>query len=482
MTVSEQAGVSSARTARDTLPLVLRLSLVAGLAAAVVYTVAPLSVWVIAVAAVVFALGRRRLSNGDRRVLDLLLFVAIAARLLFIVAVFLRNIPHHHDLWLGELTGDGAYGLSRGLRARDLLLGVPTSRFDSFVVNDIYGRNDYVSLLTGLQVLFGPVPYSVRLLNGLFYLAGALLLFRLTRRVYGRLPAFAALTVVLFLPSFFVWSVSLLKEPLYFLCTAAFLVAASRSLRDGPLRERILAAACAVIALVVMEGVRHKTLAIGMLGWAIAASMMIVFSRPRRYLPVAAVGCAAMLALLALPGIQNRALDALAESAKIHAGHVFTLGHGYKLLDESFYYHAQDPNSSTLTLAADQAARYVVRAGVSFLLTPLPWQAVSIRELVYVPEQLLWYAMLAVLPIGIVAGWRRDAATTATMIGYLIPTSMILALTNGNVGTLVRLRGMVMVILVWVSALGLCALLERVLARASRMHVGWHSFDPETAP
>jgi len=479
---------------------VLRLSLVAGLAAAVVYTVAPLSVWVIAIAAVVFALGRRGLSNGDRRVLDLLLFVAIAARLLFIVAVFLRNIPQHHDMWLGELTGDGAYGLSRGLRARDLLLGVPTSRFDSFVVNDIYGRNYYVGLLTGLQVLFGPVPYSVRLLNGLFYLAGALLLFRLTRRVYGRLPAFAALTVVLFLPSFFIWSVSLLKEPLYFLCTAIFLIAASRSLRGMKvaqpfkaaehaglkpraisIRDRIVAGGVAVAALVVMEGVRHKTLAIGMLGWAIAASMMIVFSRPRRYLPVAAVGFAALLALLARPSIQNRALDALAESAKIHAGHVFTLGHGYKLLDEGFYYHAQDPNSSTLTLAADQAARYVVRAGVSFLLTPLPWQAVSLRELVYVPEQLVWYAMLALLPIGMVAGWRRDAATTAMLIGYLMPTSMILALTNGNVGTLVRLRGMVMVILVWVSALGLCALIERVLARASRRHVGWRQLNPETA-
>jgi hypothetical protein len=460
---------------------VLRLSLVAGLAAAVVYTVAPLSVWVIAIGVVVFAWGRRELSVGDRRVLDLLLFVAVAARLLFIVAVFLRNVPQHHDMWLGELTGDGAYGLSRGLRARDLLLGVPTNRFDSFVVNDIYGRNYYVGLLTGLQVLVGPIPYSVRVMNGFFYLAGALLLFRLTRRVYGRLPALAALTVVLFLPSFFVWSVSLLKEPLYFLCTAIFLVAASRSLRAGPARARILAAAGAVIALVLMEGVRHKTFAIGMLGWGIAASMMIVFSRPRRYLPLAAVGVAAVLALLALPGIQHLALDTLAESAKIHAGHVFTLGHGYKLLDESFYYHMQDPNSSTLTLTADQAARYVVRAGVSFLLTPLPWQAVSIRELVYVPEQLVWYAMLALLPIGIVAGWRRDAATTAMMTGYLMPTSMILALTNGNVGTLVRLRGMVMVILVWVSALGLCALLERVLARASRLHIGWRQMDPETA-
>jgi len=425
--------------------------------------------------------GRRGLSVGDRQVLDLLLFVAVAARLLFIVAVFLRNVPQHHDMWLGELTGDGAYGLSRGLRARDLLLGVPTNRFDSFVVNDIYGRNYYVGLLTGLQVLFGPIPYSVRVMNVFFYLAGALLLFRLTRRMYGRLPAFAALAVVLFLPSFFVWSVSLLKEPLYFLCTATFLTAASRSLRGGPARARILAAAGAVIALVLMEGVRHKTFAIGMLGWGIAASMMIVFSRPRRYLPLAAVGVAAVLALLALPGIQHLALDTLAESAKIHAGHVFTLGHGYKLLDESFYYHMQDPNSSTLTLTADQAARYVVRAGVSFLLTPLPWQAVSIRELVYVPEQLVWYAMLALLPIGIVAGWRRDAATTAMMIGYLTPTSMILALTNGNVGTLVRLRGMVMVILVWVSALGLCALLERVLARASRMPVGWRQLDPETA-
>jgi len=460
---------------------VLRLSLAAGLTAAVVYTVAPLSVWVIAIAAVVFALGRRGLSVGDRRVLDLLLFVAVAARLLFIVAVFLRNVPQHHDMWLGELTGDGAYGLSRGLRARDLLLGVPTSRFDAFVVNDVYGRNYYVYLLTGLQVLFGPVPYSVRLLNGLFYLGGALLLFRLTRRVYGRWPAFVALTVVLFLPSFFVWSVSLLKEPLYFLCTAIFLVAASRSLRDGPVRARILAAVCAVVALVVMEGVRHKTLAIGMLGWGIAASMMIVFSRPRRYLPVAALGAAAVIALLTQPAIQRRALDGLAESAKIHAGHVFTLGHGYKLLDESFYYHAQDPNSSTLTLTADQAARYVVRAGVSFVLTPLPWQAMSIRELVYVPEQLVWYALLALLPIGIVAGWRRDAATTAMMIGYLTPTSMILALTNGNVGTLVRLRGMVMVILVWVSALGLCAVLERVLARASRVGVGWRRLDPEAA-
>src|SRR5262245_65298667 len=110
-------------------------------------------------------MGRRGLPPDDRRVLDLLLIAAIAARVLFVIAAFARNIPYHHDMWLGEIAGDGAYGLSRGLRARDLLIGTPTNRFDSFVVNDIYGRNTYVSLLTALQFAFGPIPYSVRLLN-----------------------------------------------------------------------------------------------------------------------------------------------------------------------------------------------------------------------------------------------------------------------------------------------------------------------------
>lgn len=461
--------------------MTIGMSVAAGLVAAAVYTTAPLTVWVVGIGAIAYAAARRGLSMSDRRLLDALVTMAIIARVIGIVALFLLNVPNHHAMWLGDVAGDGAYGISRGLRARDLLLGLPTNKFDSFVVNDMYGRNAYISLLTGLEVLFGPIPYSIRALNTLCFLTGALLLFRLTRRGYGRAPAFAALGVVLFLPSFFVWSVSLLKEPLYFLCTAAFLVAASASLRAGAASRRIVAALCAVAALVVMEGVRHKTLMIGLLGWGLAAAMLVVLSRPRRLVPVAGAALVAAFMLLTRPAIQQRALDLLAEGAKIHAGHVFTLGHGYRLLDEGFYYRVQDPNSSTLTLNAEQAARYVVRAGLSFFVTPLPWQAASIRELVYVPEQLVWYALVAMLPIGIVAGWRRDAATTAVMIGYLLPTSAILALTNGNVGTLVRLRGIVMVIVVWISALGVCAVLERLLARASLERAGWPALDPGAA-
>lgn len=457
-------------------------SVAAGVALAVAYTASPLAVWTIAAATVAYFASRRGLSGPERRLLTALLVAAIALRLVVVALVFFRNIPFHHDQWLGELTGDGAYGLSRGLRARDLLLGGLTNKYDSFVVNDVYGDNLYVSALTVLEVLFGPVPYGIRFVNVLLFLSGAVLLFRATRSAFGSTPAFMALTVVLFLPSFFVWSVSLLKEPLYFLFTAVFLVSAAAVLRaTSTARMRVVCAVAAVGGLIVMEGVRHKTLAIGIAGWAFAAVLMLVFSRPRRHVPVAALGTAMLVALLAYSPVQRRLLSGLEETAKIHAGHVFTLGHAYKTLDEGFYYRVQDAGQSTVTLTPGQAARYVLRSIGSFLAVPLPWRAASVRELAYVPEQMLWYALVALFPIGVVAGWRRDAATVAVFAGYLAVTSLVLAVTNGNVGTLVRLRGMAMVIVLWISAVGLCAVLEYALSRFPDAAVGWRLGTPEAA-
>src|SRR5688572_14883416 len=100
-------------------PRLLALSLAGGLAAAVLYTAAPLTVWVLALGCAVIVLAHRGLPAPDRRVLTILLTAAITVRVLFIITVFLWNLPNHHDLWLGEAAGDGAYGISRGLRARD---------------------------------------------------------------------------------------------------------------------------------------------------------------------------------------------------------------------------------------------------------------------------------------------------------------------------------------------------------------------------
>jgi hypothetical protein len=84
----------------------------------------------------------------------------------------------------------------------------------------------------------------------------------------------------------------------------------------------------------------------------------------------------------------------------------------------------------------------------------------SRSELAFMPEHLVWYLLIAALPFGIIAGWRIDPLATALLCGVAIPTAAVIAVTNGNVGTLLRLRGLVIPYIAWLSAIGLCVIGE----------------------
>jgi hypothetical protein len=73
-----------------------------------------------------------------------------------------------------------------------------------------------------------------------------------------------------------------------------------------------------------------------------------------------------------------------------------------------------------------------------------------------------WYLLIAALPFGVVAGWRIDPLATALFLGFALPTAAVVAVTNGNVGTLLRMRGLVTPYVVWISAIGFCVIGERI--------------------
>ena len=167
------------------------------------------------------------------------------------------------------------------------------------------------------------------------------------------------------------------------------------------------------------------------------------------------------------PTLRGRARGAVLFAAKTHSGHVFTVGHAYKLMDEGFYVNPEMGPIWDATMTDAQAMRFLIRAATSFVVTPLPWEMASRSELAFLPEHLLWAAIIVLVPAGIVAGWRRDPLLTAVLLGYAIPTAVAVALTNGNVGTLLRMRGLVTPYLLWLSTLGLLALTEAII-RAQR--------------
>jgi hypothetical protein len=396
-----------------------------------------------------------------------ILGVALAARLVFIAVVLIGGIPALNDLSVGALRGDDAYYVGRAIRARDIALGLTYGRYDYFIVSDEYGRTSYLQLLTLLQTLVGPAPYGMRAINAVLFVTGGYLLFRLTRAAFGATAAALGLTAVLFLPSLFVASTSLLKESIYFLATTVLLTMVMATLRHPRIAAKVAAIACAGGCLWILDDLRRGALLMALAGIATAVGFLIVFKTGRR--AIAAGALAAIVAAFAWtqPAIHQRANDAITSAAKTHAGHVFTTGHAYKLLDEGFYMYPAAPAAWTVTLTDGQAARFLIRAARTFLFIPWPWEMTSASELAFLPEHLLWLLIVAFTPIGIVAGWRRDPVVTSLLIGFVLPTAAALAITNGNVGTLLRLRGLVSPYLIWLAVLGGLAAAESMLCRGA---------------
>lgn len=441
-------------------------SLVAGLGLGLLYAASPLMLITLAGAAALVALAGRDLPAAERRRLAIILGIALAVRFLFIALLLAGNIPQLSDLSVGGLRGDDAYYLGRAIRARDIVLDLTRGRYDFFVISDEYGRTSYLQLLTLLQVVFGPTPYSVRAMNALLFVTGGYLLFRLCRPGLGATASAIALIGVLFLPSLLVSSTSTSKEPTYFFVTSILLTAALAVVRHPRIATKAFAVIVAALCLWILDDLRRGALALGISGLALAAMARLIFETRTRALAGATIAVVVAIALWMQAPVRERFVVATANAAKMHAGHVFTQGHSYKLLDEGFYKNPGTPAAWPLELTELQAGRFLVRAAVSFAVTPLPWEMQSISELVFFPEHVVWLLIVLFVPIGAVAGWRRDPTVTACLIGFAIPTAAVLAVTTGNVGTLLRLRGLVTPYLLWFAALGALTAIEWALTRA----------------
>ncbi len=280
------------------------------------------------------------------------------------------------------------------------------------------------------------------------------------------MPALIGLGLLLFLPSLFAWSISALKEPLYFLLTASSIALVIHVVRGPGVWSRMLAV-CAVVGLAAaIETVRPGG------GWLSVASvigglaMAVLVRRPR--LLIASMIAVPILAGVALgyPGVQLKAYAAVQAAARQHWGHVATPGYVYRLLDERFY-----PDRSEIAdMEFRESGRFVVRAFERYVTVPLPWEVQSRPALAYVPEQIVWYVLVVLFPFGVVFACRRDPLTAGLLFAHALIAAVTVAAISGNVGTLVRHRGLALPYLVWLSAVGVCGLLSRAtdLARTTR--------------
>ncbi len=433
----------------------LRQATLAGIAIGIVYALSPLTVWFAVGIVPIVLLAVRGMDSGERRFVTGLLIAAVVLRVVAVAGLFVWT--DHSAVPFGSFFGDEEYFIKRGLWLRNLALGVSLQSLDLESAFQAYNASSHLYLLALIQMLVGPAPYGLHLVGILFYVLGAVLLFRLVRSTFGRMPAVLGLAALLLIPSLFAWSVSVLKEPLFVLISAMIVVLAAKMARASSLTSRLLMLPAAVALAVILDSIRQGGAALSAVG--VFGGLLIAFLATRPRLMLAALVLTPILvgAAFSRPQVQLRAYTAIQTAARQHWGHVVVSpGYAYRLLDDRFYPDLNEVSD----LRLGETIRFVVRAAVAYVAEPLPWKTQSRVALAYLPEQVVWYVIALLVPIGLPFAFRRDPLLAGLLFCHALAIGAAVALNGGNVGTLVRHRGLVLPYLVWLSAVGACQLLS----------------------
>ena len=427
----------------------------AGVLLGFVYTLSPLTV--LSLVALTWALiaASTGLSAAERRWYWSIMTISIVVRLIAIALLFYTADPAHP---FASFFGDEELYKFRTMWLRNIGQGIRMSPADVIYSYDDVGHTSYIYVLAFVQAIVGDAPYGLHVFNMVLFLCGILALYRVARASYGAVVAMGGLIALLCLPTLVLWSISVLKEPMNALMIAVEVIAAVMIVRAPRWWQRIVCIVIVVVAGAAMESLRTGGLLAAFAGTIGGLLLVFVLARGRR-LALALLAVPVAIVIVAnVPAVQERALNRVRDAAWYHAGHVITFGYSYQLVAPAYY---GDRNRLRIMPPAD-AASFVAKALWSYVVEPLPWRMESRTLLAFLPEQIVWYVIALLLPIGIYAGLKRDLVLTSMLAAHAAATMLIIALASGNIGTLIRHRSLALPYIVWMSAIGAHECVRRI--------------------
>lgn len=439
------------------------LAAAAGFALGAAWALSPLT---IAIGAAILWMCARHVAglDGTERVhVVRILSVAVGARFLAVGMMLLATSPEREPFF--TMFPDARYVLDRSLWIRNLWLGGTIGPHQSLGIFDPYAASSYPYLLAALQMIGGPSPYGLCLLSVGLFIAGALLLHRMVRDTFGSAPATLALASIVFWPTLFAWSISVLRESSQFFLGASVTGALFYLAADRRLWARAVWASALVAALAALFTLRSGAAEIALVAIVLALAFRAVAAR-----------ASIAIALLVIAGFifwraEDRIVSTVRLAADRHMGHVMSAGQSFRLLDEKYY---AGGTGSLVTMTSGDGVRYLASAAVAFVVVPTPGRAGSLTELAMAPQQVVWYGALVAALIGIAAGVRRGAWLTCILAAYPVAGLIIIAPNSGNVGTLVRHRDMIVPFVLSLASVGVMSLMYRGQRRApERVEGAW---------
>jgi len=277
-----------------------------------------------------------------------------------------------------------------------------------------------------IYFVFGRNQLLVQFLNGTIGALTMLIMYGLAGRLFGAGVAKRVALLMAFFPGMVFWSAGMYKDPAILLCIAVSMYAVLR-LREVTSPVMLLLYVAAVLILV--------TLRFYIAYFVVFATLTsFVFSRRGSLLPrifsyglvVAAVGVAFTF-VVRQEAIEQQNSYMTLERLQVTRTDQANLG--------------QSAFGREFDVTTPMGALRALPVGLTYLLfAPFPWAVAGTRQVLVLPEMLVWYGLMPAFVTGLMFAIRRYLGDVLPILVFALTLTLAYALMQGNIGTAYRQR------------------------------------------
>jgi len=287
-----------------------------------------------------------------------------------------------------------------------------------------------------------------------------ILMYFTARELFSREVARLSSLLCAFWPSLFLWSTQNLKEPLaIFFITLCFWALVRRNILSLPI---------IAVSILVLGKIRGEVAIIIVLSLFLYLVFLAYrFIRKDRFIFIITL-------LIVVPAViyiaANHGKDIIGHYNPFKTGEFAVT----EILSEVDYHRGVRSFANLAVLpgyrieSIGSLLRYMPLGMFFLLFAPFPWQIFNLSQVLAVPETIAWYFLVRYFIRGISFSVKNKAVYIFPILVYMIVSLLVLAILEGNVGTMFRHKAIALNFILLFVAAGLAGLKDNSVVRVGR--------------
>jgi len=318
-----------------------------------------------------------------------------------------------------------------------------------------YGWSPHLYMLGFLYYLFGYAPMLGKCINGLFGVLTGIVVYFMSNELFGIKTARLSCILTMFFPTLFLWSISNLRDMALIFLLTLFLYSYVMFLKIRRMRYLFLVG---VLFLLVSN---YRPYLLPLLICSAATAIFINIGRKYKKLIISVVVLVFLLNSYFVYKYHINQIITIPRSIsigrfiEIQRGSVNSGGTIYKIYPDRFY-NSEDYKP----ISAGESIIAFLNGELSLMLKPFPWDISNKFKFFYYPVSVVWDILFVFFIVSLLVNVRYRIKGSIFLISTFIMISVLLSLTEGNIGTMIRHRDMITPVYIIFSSFGIVWLLS----------------------